>query len=174
MSSYQCCMKSFPSQEASPKKTSPSSLFHLWALDTACRSHFVLFSLCTRRLLLFEMKDACLAAFKESRNSESHLYCRAALSLFLHPILRWWSKGWELREKLKDVCFGLNNNTNPQTYMNLFKDCASPKSRERFDYLFIWKMLVTDEPGGFQHILLEPTLSHQLEVFLHHRRCNIK
>lgn len=66
------------------KETPQSSVFHFPALDTASPSpsHSVLFFFCTRQLLVFEMKDTCLAAFKESQNSESHLCCRAVHSPF--------------------------------------------------------------------------------------------
>lgn len=67
------------------------------------------------RGMVFEMKDTCLAVFKESQNFQRHLYCRAILFQFYIPILGWWSKGSDWREKLKDVFFGVNNNTNPQT-----------------------------------------------------------
>ena len=58
------------------------SLFHFQAQDAAFLCHFVLFSFCTRQLLVFEMKDTCLAVFKESQNSKSHLYRRAVHSPF--------------------------------------------------------------------------------------------
>lgn len=43
-----------------------SSLFHFQAVDTVWSSHPVLFSGCLRQLLAVEMKDACLAAFKDT------------------------------------------------------------------------------------------------------------
>lgn len=56
--------------------------FQFQARDTTILSYFALFSFCMRQLLLFEMKDMCLAVFKESQNSKSHLYSRAVRSPF--------------------------------------------------------------------------------------------
>ena len=71
-----------PKWKCDNKETSQSSLFFPFRALETVPSYFVLFPFCTRRLLVFKMKDTCLAAFKESQHSESHLYCRAVHSPF--------------------------------------------------------------------------------------------
>lgn len=89
MPDYQCCMKCtyFPSPEAWEETRSQRDLtiftFFIsqpWMLPRclilSC-SPFV-----RGGCWFFKMKDTCLAAFKESQNSESHLCCSAVLSPF--------------------------------------------------------------------------------------------
>lgn len=69
----------------------------------------------------FVQSDCCFLRWKTLvwQPSKSHrtlkVTCIAVLFiLILYPIWRWWSKGSELKKKLKEVCFGVNsNNTNP-------------------------------------------------------------
>lgn len=56
--------------------------FHFQAVDTVWSSHPVPVSGCIRQLPALEMKDACLAAFKDSHYSECHLYCKAVFNPF--------------------------------------------------------------------------------------------
>lgn len=94
--------------------------FHFPALDAASLSHFVLFSFCARRLLVFQDERHLFGSLQRVTQLWKSLVLQRCSFSILHPILRWWSKGSELREKLKDVCFGVNNNTNPQTRMRCF------------------------------------------------------
>lgn len=79
---------SFASQETEEQKWSerdPTISLHFLISkpsDSAFLSHSALFSFCTRCLPVFEMKYTCLAAFKESQNTESHLCYRAVHSPF--------------------------------------------------------------------------------------------
>lgn len=59
-------------KEKNNKARRRSSLYHFQAVDTVLSSHPVLFCGCLRQLLALEMKDACLAAFKDLHNSECH------------------------------------------------------------------------------------------------------
>lgn len=123
------------------KETPQSSLFHFQAPDTAFLSFLVLFSFCTRWLLVFFRDERHLfGSLQRVTELWKSLVFQSCSFSILYPIWRWWSKGSELREKLKDVCFGVNNNkTNPQTHKRpSFKDCPSANAREHtavFPYL---------------------------------------
>lgn len=149
MPSYQHCMKymSFPSQEAFEEIRSQKRPHNLRFFISKLRilffplSFLVLFSFCTRWLLVFFRDERQLfGSLQRVTELWKSLVFQSCSFSILYPIWRWWSKGSELREKLKDVCFGVNNNkTNPQTHKRpSFKDCPSANAREHtavFPYL---------------------------------------
>lgn len=164
MPDYQCCTKcmSFPSQEALEEMRSqrdPTIFTFSFPSPGCCLS----LSFCPV-LLLYE----AAAGFGDERHLFGSLQRVTELwkSLvlqsrsfsILYPIWRWWSKGSELREKLKDVCFGVNNNnTNPQTRMRLFLSIAlqlMPGSRHIAISVFEKVVSALTNLNLFQHLWL--------------------
>lgn len=135
---------SFPSQEALEEMRSqrPHNLHYFiskpWIMP------FSLILSCSP----FVQSDCCFLRWKTLvwQPSKSHrtlkVTCIAVLFiLILYPIWRWWSKGWELKEKLKEVCFGEYNNTHRPTQGSLLRIVLQlmPESRHITKFC-IWKM----------------------------------
>lgn len=144
MPGYQRFMKykSLPSKEALEETRSQRDptifAFSFLSRGSVFLSHFALFSLCKRWLLVFWDERHLFGSLQRITELWKSLVFQSCSISILYPIWRWWSKGSELWEKLKDVCFGVNNNkTNPQTHRWLsFKDCPSANAREQiYQYL---------------------------------------
>jgi len=126
MPAYQCCMKymSFPSPEALEENVITKRSHNLhdfisqpWILPL---SPSLSLSFCPALLLYkaaagFWDERHLFGSLQRVRELLKSLVLQSCSFPILYPIWRCWSKGSELREKLKDVYFGVknNNNTNP-------------------------------------------------------------
>lgn len=143
------------------KATLQSSLFHSRAVDIVCSSHPVLFSGCLRQLPALEMKDACLATFKDSHNSECHLYCNTVFTPFYAQY------GGDDQKDLKDlqyVCFTEDNNASAQTQARFFENCPLVYSTgETYLYWSIWKYLSSWKTQVFKLYIFKSPLNFRQE-----------
>lgn len=116
--------------------------FHFQSVDRVSSSHSV--PVLPLYRLALEMKDACLAAFKDSHNSECHLYCKVVFFFSIScPIWRWWSKEIEPRGGGYMSALQATIPTLRPT-ADAFKACPFVNSTEgTYLYLSIWKC-----PGG--------------------------
>lgn len=126
MPDYQCYMKYtyFPSQDALEEVRSQRDP-KFFAFTFRSPGYYLSLSFCPVLLLYkaaagFWNERHLYGSLQRVTELSKSLVLKTYSFSMLYPILRWWSKGSELREKLKVVCFGVNNNTNPQTLMRLF------------------------------------------------------
>lgn len=109
-------------------------------MDTVRFSHPVLFPGYLRQLLALEMKDACLAAFKDLHNSECHLYCKAVFTPFHAQYGGDDQK--DLNQGRSSNMSALQEATMPtlRPTWGAFMDCSLVNSTEEtYLYLSIWK-----------------------------------
>lgn len=144
MPSYQRCMKhmSFPSQEVLERMRSQRDPM-IFTCSFPNPGNCLSLSFCPVLLLYkgaagFWDERHFFGSLQRVTELWKSLVLQSCSFSILYPIRRWWSKGSEPREKLKDVCSGVNNNnnTNPQTHTRqIFKDCPSANVREQIYHI---------------------------------------